>query len=301
MSSLDCPVCETSGTPLLEGVTDYHVAQDKAFDVQYCSHCFNGFSLPKMSERDLKPFYTEQYEAYQPRTGFLGWIQRTKYRMDIKLISEVAPPKSNLYEIGAGRGEFLREAKEKGFKVAGLEPSPIGRQFAKEHFQIELQDMSASQLNLAEPVDVVVARHVVEHVNEPHELLKHILDRCLRPEGTLFLKIPNFASWERKLFGKYWAGWDLPRHRFHFSPQGIEHLLLSIGYKDIQVRDEIVPSAIVWSIGHVARHCNQPLLKTLFKLVNALPKPALVLAAQMLAVIMAPFKAGRMIVIARKA
>jgi len=39
------------------------------------------------------------------------------------------------------------------------------------------------------------------------------------------ISVPNFASLESRLFGKYWNGLDVPRHLYHFTPATLDRML----------------------------------------------------------------------------
>jgi Methyltransferase domain len=75
----------------------------------------------------------------------------------------------------------------------------------------------------------VVFQHSLEHVVEPADDL--LLARALLADGGLLLiSVPNFASWESRRFGTNWFHLDLPRHRSHFTPDGLEALLRRTGF-----------------------------------------------------------------------
>jgi hypothetical protein len=42
--------------------------------------------------------------------------------------------------------------------------------------------------------------------------------------------VPNFDSWQSRRFGTNWFHLDLPRHRSHFTPDGLEALLRRTGF-----------------------------------------------------------------------
>ena len=43
--------------------------------------------------------------------------------------------------------------------------------------------------------------------------------RCPEPDGRLFLRVPNCASVNRRVFGRKWCGFRYPDHADHFTPE----------------------------------------------------------------------------------
>ena len=53
--------------------------------------------------------------------------------------------------------------------------------------------------------------HVLEHTKNPKaELLR--LKKMLKNDGKVFVALPNIGSYDNTYYGKYWAGYDVPRH-----------------------------------------------------------------------------------------
>ena len=58
---------------------------------------------------------------------------------------------------------------------------------------------------------------------------------CSATGGCSCVSLPNFGSWQRRRFGARWFHLDLPRHRTHFSPRGLELLLRRQGFEPLEV------------------------------------------------------------------
>jgi 2-polyprenyl-3-methyl-5-hydroxy-6-metoxy-1,4-benzoquinol methylase len=78
--------------------------------------------------------------------------------------------------------------------------------------------------------DVITLWHVLEHVYDLKARLKQ-LKRILKPNGTMFIAVPNSASWDAKHYKKYWDGYDVPRHIHHFSRESFVKLFEENGFK----------------------------------------------------------------------
>jgi hypothetical protein len=72
--------------------------------------------------------------------------------------------------------------------------------------------------------------HYLEHDYQPQKHLKELLT-IAHSETRLIVEVPNFASYTRRKFGKYWAGYHSPRHTGLYSPKNIEVLLKNSGWQ----------------------------------------------------------------------
>lgn len=297
-----CPIChEEKGKMFVTGGRDFFVFDGKSdpFDVLYCERCKVGYTIPYLSDEGLSKYYPEDYEAYTPKKAFMGYLQTLKYGSDMRIIKKRVS-EGTLFEIGAGRGEFLSEAKKSGFSVEGIEPGKAGRIYAKEQFDISLVDVWASDIVYEKKYDVIVMRHVIEHLNEPAPVLEKIFTDGLKSGGLLFLKLPRLDSWETRLFGRFCDAFDFPRHRVHFTKQGIMNILERIGYKNIEVISEVVPTSIMRGIQYYGRHGSSGFLNTMARAFSTLPHAVRFLLCQSVGLLMLPFGTDRMIIVARK-
>lgn len=298
-----CPVCKNNCPVLFNDGKDYFISDGNSpsFGISYCKDCEIGLSTPYMTDQELSSYYPDEYEAYKPKKSIAAFLQTKKYKNDINIIKKYfrqAHP--SLFEIGSGRGEFLNEALNAGFSVEGIEPGGSGVQYAKNTFDISLKKGYASDLKFDKKYHVIAARHVLEHINEFHKCLTEIYENGLENNGLIFIKIPRFDSWEARFFGKFCSGFDLPRHRVHFTKKGIIKILTDTGFVNIKVRDEIVPSDIIRGFQYYSKHGNKPLLQIISRIFNRMPYMIKLFKAQSTGIILSPFGAGRMIIVAKK-
>lgn len=246
---MNCKICGNPTTTIVEDGRDFFIFGGKSdrFYIKFCPSCKIGFTYPDMSDEELCSHYPNEFEAFIPKKSFSSFIQKIKYYQDIRYIKKFSPNSKKLFEIGAGRGEFLFEASRNGFIVSGVEPGRKGIEVAKKFYNINLEYCFADKVTFTEKYDVVVMRHVLEHINDFRYVLENIYNNALKDNGILFLKLPQIDSKESKIFGKYWHGFDLPRHRVHFTSEGIIKLLNEFGYKSIVIKNEITPYDFVRS------------------------------------------------------
>ena len=77
--------------------------------------------------------------------------------------------------------------------------------------------------------DIISLWHVLEHVTDLNETLSFFKDN-LSDKGRLIIAVPNHISYDAKFYKEFWAGYDVPRHIYHFEPSTIEKLLNKFGF-----------------------------------------------------------------------
>jgi 2-polyprenyl-3-methyl-5-hydroxy-6-metoxy-1,4-benzoquinol methylase len=146
-------------------------------------------------------------------------IKSIALKNKVKLINSHSE-KGTLLDIGAGTGDFLVVAQKEGWQTQGIEPSPTAKAIAINKGVIFADSLSDFQDN---SFDVITMWHVLEHVPNLEEYLSE-LKRLIKPNGTIFIAVPNFKSFDAEYYGKYWAAYDTPRHLWHFSKNSIQKL-----------------------------------------------------------------------------
>jgi 2-polyprenyl-3-methyl-5-hydroxy-6-metoxy-1,4-benzoquinol methylase len=128
---------------------------------------------------------------------------RLENRMQIdsaaRLLGRLAPG-SSVLELGYGDGLLTQALREAGFNADLLEGSPLLCARARELHGTDLciHQVLFEEFHPSHLYDVVLALHVLEHVDEPVHLLRRIAD-WVRPGGTVVLVVPNRASIHRRV------------------------------------------------------------------------------------------------------
>lgn len=141
-----------------------------------------------------------------------------------------------LLDVGCGNGFFLAFALERGWDGYGVDNSPGAVQEARKRLsdRVALGTLFEAAYP-AESFDVVSLFEVLEHLPDPKDHLREVR-RILRPGGWVCLSVPNFASLERLVFGKWWVGLDAPRHFQQFTPRSLGACLGEAGFEVAELR-----------------------------------------------------------------
>lgn len=146
-------------------------------------------------------------------------VKNHTLKQKLKLINSFNTEKTIL-DIGAGTGDFLSVCKQNNWIVNGIEPSEQARTLAKDKGILlynSVDDLDVKKF------DVITLWHVLEHIPNLSEFIT-TLKQLLKPNGVLIIAVPNYKSYDAKYYKAYWAGYDVPRHLWHFSQTSIHKL-----------------------------------------------------------------------------
>ncbi|WP_420575152.1 class I SAM-dependent methyltransferase [Kordia sp.] len=148
------------------------------------------------------------------------------YMLSKKMSFVVLNTKSDgkkVLDIGCGTGDFLAMAQKYKWEVAGVEPDAQARKIAAEKTNTEIYTNDWLSEIEDHSFDAVTMWHVLEHVPNLSTQIE-TLKRIVKPNGTIFIAVPNFKSHDAKHYKEFWAAYDVPRHLWHFSQKAIKGL-----------------------------------------------------------------------------
>lgn len=224
MQRLDnCPICShTEFIHFLE-VTDYFLSHEK-FQLVSCKKCSFVFTNPRPSEQEIYRYYeTEEYLSHSNRRKTLFdnvyfQVKQLNLKSKLNTIRKYTHQPKNILDYGCGTGSFVEFCNKNSIQTDGIEPSHQASAIAKStnhNFNANIYS-NIDQLPATQNYDVITLWHVLEHIHQLNETFIRLKDK-LSPNGLLIIALPNHNSYDRKHFRKYWAGYDVPRHLYHFD------------------------------------------------------------------------------------
>lgn len=189
--------------------------------------------LQKLGTPGLQTEASAIYEAYAPHLLSDGREQVvfdpaglpvTRTARALGACLPELPARGRLLDFGCGNGAFLRSAGSQlpGWELQGLDVSDHHRAAVESIPGVSGFHAGSLAGLTGGPFDLVVAWHVVEHLQDPEAELTSLRHR-LKPGGRLLISVPDVT---RNPF-------DLAviDHLSHFTGPGLEHLLARSGYR----------------------------------------------------------------------
>lgn len=232
MISIDkCPVCGGVSFEPLHRCLDTTVSHE-TFTIKKCSRCQLGITSPRPQDSELDRYYhSENYISHTGTAkGFTDHLYLTARKRTLTwkaALVEKYCHKGSILDFGCGTGEFLATMLQRDWQITGVEPSEMGRLKAQEITQHEVC-ASLSELS-ARKFQAITLWHVLEHVPYLASTLER-LNQMMEKDGSLFIAVPNYKSHDATVYREYWAGYDVPRHLWHFAKQSMALLLQRNGF-----------------------------------------------------------------------
>ncbi|MDH3444211.1 MAG: methyltransferase domain-containing protein, partial [Deltaproteobacteria bacterium] len=258
-TSAACPLCGVENAPRLFVTRDRIHRIPGEFGIHRCKHCRALFIQPWMKDEQLARYYPEDYGRYRVSgsrkdKALAGWrrfVLEHRYgypksdgnrssamqRIAAFLLSWFVAKgvmhyrgDGRVLDVGAGGGSYLYQLKQWGWKTYGVEPSAMGAR------QGRRLGLTVHQGTLAEArlpnsfFDVVRLENVLEHLPDPIAVFEEI-NRILKPDGLVYITVPNTRSFVYWLFGENWYALDSPRHVICYCPATLMTLCDRTGFE----------------------------------------------------------------------
>jgi SAM-dependent methyltransferase len=212
---------------------------DKKWQILRCRVCGFGWTFPTLAEKEIAAHYPPTYlgDTVNTLEGFLsGELQRSrswqKEPEKVRLLERFIR-RGSILDVGSADSKFLLALDPHKWNRTGVEFNPDVVDIVRSKIpalNIVTGDIYSEHLP-ERSFDAITFWHVLEHLPDPPRVLQRVC-HLLCPGGWLFLSVPNFDSWQARLFRSYWYAFDdVPRHLYHFSRRSLESLLRQAGFQ----------------------------------------------------------------------
>ena len=239
-----CPICGSSATRLLGARGGPAQREGKGIRtyVVRCTECHGVYQRPT-----LLPNFNP-YAEWSPEDYFHDHDSEEKVLRGERLAAfaeSVLGEPGRMLEVGCGRGELLRGAANRRWRVRGIEMTEPFARIAREKHGIDVKSVPFADVDtLGETYDVVLLAGVLEHLYEPIEALNKVRG-ALRRGGLVFIDVPNECSLLNRIGNAYLrlrrTDWVInlsptfpPYHVVGFCPLSLQRLLGRMGFRPFQ-------------------------------------------------------------------
>jgi len=156
------------------------------------------------------------------------------YRVD--LIEALSGGKRRIVDLGCGLGDTVINLHSRGYDVCGVEESENAVAFLKGHYP-DIRwtcESIVDFLKRTKEHDIFTMFHVLEHVNDPKEVIG-LINEKLSYGGLVVIEVPDVGGGLARLRGIGWEYW-LSHHTQYFSRRSLNILMKSFGFTLIHTR-----------------------------------------------------------------
>ena len=277
INKLNCPVCNSIKVIKFFQKENVPVHQNYIFkteksakninkgnlELYTCKEC--GFIFNQVFDIN-KLKYSEFYDNTQDVSNVFD--QYLDKEIDF-LINNLKIKDKRIVEVGCGKGNFLKKLTLKSNSIGvGFDPSYVGETYIlnnKVKFEKSFYDESYTDV----PADIVICRHVIEHVPNPVDMLKNIR-RALTdsPNAMVFFETPS-VKWilENNVMYDFFY-----EHCSYFDVTSITRAFNIAGFTIKEIVREF-NGQYMWIIGEALK-CNEAVSEINYKDVKAFEKLA---------------------------
>lgn len=283
---MKCFICSNTTWENLFSSEDrlYHISG--SFQVAACTKCGLWRLEPALREKDIRKYYPKTYYSYKKGAKPGIFWQLRSFSIATSTSSNIlhkllrvfvkipAIPSfitgGKILDIGCGSGETLRQLKDIGWDVYGVDidrkainiAHGLGLLHVKFGTYRDIKDYPDNFF------DCIRLYHVIEHLDNPSECLK-LAYKKLKAGGEIIIGTPNGGSFIAQTARQYWYNLDSPRHRFIFSKKTLTSILDKLRFRNIKT-SYASAGGLVGSI----QYFLNTILKTNMDLIN---RPILIL------------------------
>lgn len=237
MKKVVCDLCGSSEFEIIISRDDWLWLPSRLrTNLVQCTKCSLIYQNPQLEPDELAFFYGPEYEPYvRPITEERNWLKKmfrlSNVKKKVNLITSFHQNQGYILDVGCSTGVFLSQMKSVGWECYGIEPNYYAAEIAKKTQGVNIFQGYLSEFKgTYERFDVVTFWDVLEHTFSPMNELR-LANKLLKPNGFLIFNIPNWDAFDRRWLGKYWQGYDPPRHLYVFSKDTLTQYLSQTDFK----------------------------------------------------------------------
>jgi len=191
----ECPICRSRDEKRF--MAKVCLVVDAEHDLLECGDCGGMYFDPLPAIEHLSRFYSGSYYS------FSRWHDEGKGAVYAKRLNRLKP-EGNFLDVGCATGFFIHGIKRNSrWNVYGVEFGGDAIRFARDELGLEVTEGCLLDAGFPDEFfDYIHINNVLEHVLDPVELLQECR-RIIKPDGYLFLSVPNGYNDSRSMIEYY--------------------------------------------------------------------------------------------------
>jgi len=234
--SIECSICGNDDTQLISKKGQFGLP----VNVVICKCCGLSYLNPRWPKEKYMDFYKNEYDRfYRPEILNNKKVKEEGNNPIVERIIENKifnqPPK-NILDIGSGEGKNLKALKThfNEAELFAIEPSSTSNNL--------LKNMGANVIgtdvendwhqNYPEKFDLIIMRHVLEHLMDPINTLRNIR-KTLSENGIIYIAVPNNLTPRSHLE----SHWFRVVHTYYFNKYSLKNTCTKIQLNPILIQE----------------------------------------------------------------
>ena len=193
------------------------------------------FTKPVVNDEKIEKYYnTIDYLSHSNNKTLMSFLfdffskimakKKTSFMLRLGVV--------NTYlDYGCGIGKLVNSMKKKGVASYGYDTSSL----AVAACNNKSLKASSNIDDLPNQFDLISFWHSLEHVSDYTKVLKKT-KQILSKNGNVVVALPNYDSFDAKFYSKFWAAYDAPRHRVHFTKKGFVKAAKQLGFDVVKIK-----------------------------------------------------------------
>jgi len=186
----NCPICISKNIEDLKLKETNFIRPFKkqmATKLGFCNNCTFLFCLNPLDEESMKKYYEKNFQL---RSTDIDVVEEFVHASQSKFINVHFPLKNkNVLEVGANTGKLLNHLKKLHSCQTYFDELNLDAVNILENIQ---GHKSKKALGKNKKFDVIIMRHVLEHIVYPIQYLLKI-QKDLSDDGVIFIEVPDFT------------------------------------------------------------------------------------------------------------
>lgn len=219
------------------------------FNLLKCKDCGSYYTSPYPTPQTISELYSER-ESNQnfdlksnPIIDLLKDISAKKTLKNFIKKTKIRP--ISVLDFGTGNGRYAAMASVllPEAQITACDFIPERPQRLKEQEFKHINYIATPQtLEDTARYDLIILRHVLEHVFKPADFLKILLNK-LTPNGFIYIEVPNInCIYSHYLLRSHYSGYNPPYHLTHYDKKALKTLLQKIN-ADFDIWQQTMPLA----------------------------------------------------------